>query len=549
MSVQTGGHWRRVLAWMGAPVLLGATQALACPTINVRFDPAARREPATGRLVVYLIPDTASLGGREPSDGPFFENPQPMFGMDVRDLAPGAVATLDEHAQVTAFPAPLCDLPAGSYRVQAVLDMARKSSMWAGEPGNLYCATHRFTLPDREDPAFATFTLDLTLDQVVEDRAPAAFAEVDGAELFEMRSELLSAARGEETLLRAGVVFPDHYDPKQQYAAMYVVPGFGGDHTIALGEARRRQFNRLADRKVFDANVFVVVLDPESGNGHHLFTNSACNGPVGDALAHELVPALTKRFNMVDNPKARILRGHSSGGWSSLWLALHYPETFGYAFSSAPDPVDFRAFQLIDIYEGDNAYVDDAKPVASFRTQTILGDDVKMTVAQENAMEEVLGPDNTSGQQWDSWFAAFGMPNTQGHPAALWNATTGKIDHEVARQFEAHDIRMLVHDDPERFGPIFRDRINLVVGSRDSFYLERAVKLLLTELREQGFAPGPEDGGSITIVPDADHGTVLQSEVVRGSIAQMMDLLRRDGFVVREQVPEGDAPNEATGGR
>ncbi|MCA9294117.1 MAG: hypothetical protein KDA20_09915 [Phycisphaerales bacterium] len=538
-------RWRRVCApWFAGGAF--ACLAQAGPAIQVHFDSAVRDVPATGRLVAYLIPDTASLGGREPSDGPFFENPQPMFGMDVHALAAGAIATIDQ-AGVTAFPTPLSELPAGGYRVQVVLDMAHHSSMWAGEPGNLYSTTQRFTLPEHDDAAFVDFKIDVTLDRVVEDPVPQAFEQMEGVDLFEIRSDLLSEARGEDVTMRAGVVYPDHYDPERKYAAMYVVPGFGGDHTIALGEARRRQFRRFAERKLFDANTFVIILDPESGNGHHLFTNSKCNGPVGDALVGELVPALTRRFNLIDDPKARILRGHSSGGWSTVWLTLNYPETFGYTFSSAPDPVDFRAFQAVNLYEDDSAYVAHGDPVPSFRTQTILGDEVKMTIAQENAMEEVLGPDNTSGQQWDSWFAAFGVPNEAGHPAALWDAKTGAIDRDIAKQFEGHDIRLLLRSDPEKYGPIFRDRINLVVGSRDSFYLERAVKLLFEELREQGFAPGVEDGGSITVVPDADHGTVLHSEAVQGSIERMLDLLRMNGFIVREHLPMDDHAEE--GGR
>ncbi len=36
--------------------------------------------------------------------------------------------------------------------------------------------------------------------------------------------------------------------------------------------------------------------------------------------------------------------GHSSGGWSSLWLQIEHPEVFGGVWSLAPDPVDFRDF-------------------------------------------------------------------------------------------------------------------------------------------------------------------------------------------------------------
>ena len=513
-----------------------ATGASACPTFQVSFDETVRAEPVTGRLVVYLIPDTARMSRVDPADGPFFQAPQPMFGIDVEGLAPGQAVALGEQHGV-AYPGSVCDLAPGGYRVQAVLDMARDNSSWAGEPGNLYSAVQRVDIPGADDSAYPDFTIDIQLSNVVPDRTAQAFAETDGAELVEVRSALLSTFHGRDVTLRAGVVYPDAYDETKQYPAFYVVPGFGGDHTIALGDVRRRGYRQTPERALFDANIFVIILDPESGNGHHLFANSACNGPVGDALVQELVPEITRRFNLIDAREARIVRGHSSGGWSALWLALNYPETFGHAFASAPDPVDFRAFQAINIYEDANAYMTGEAPVPSYRTQSILGDDVKMTVAQENAMEEVLGPDNASGQQWDSWFAVFGLCDDAGNPKALWDAKTGAIDPAVAQQFASHDIGRLVREDPERYGPIFRDRVHLVIGAKDSFYLERAVRLLLTDLRELGYAPGPEDQGAIEIVPDANHYTVLQSAEVRGTIGRMLDLLRAHGYLVRSTSP------------
>ena len=39
--------------------------------------------------------------------------------------------------------------------------------------------------------------------------------------------------------------------------------------------------------------------------------------------------------------------GGSTGGWVSLALQTFYPDFFNGAWSRAPDPVDFRAYELI----------------------------------------------------------------------------------------------------------------------------------------------------------------------------------------------------------
>jgi len=42
--------------------------------------------------------------------------------------------------------------------------------------------------------------------------------------------------------------------------------------------------------------------------------------PRGEALVKEFIPYLESQFHLIAKPEARIVTGHSSGGWSSLWL-------------------------------------------------------------------------------------------------------------------------------------------------------------------------------------------------------------------------------------
>jgi hypothetical protein len=480
---------------------------------RVQMPTTARATPAEGRVVVCLVREGSKIGSRrEPADGPFFEDPQPVYGLDAR-LAPGELAIVDDSA--TAFPVKLSELPAGKYRAQARFDLRRQDSEWRREDGNLYSLPVDIDVPNAQ-------AVDLLLDQIVRVEQPAT---VKGVEWFRVRSDSLSKFRGCDVFLQAGVALPVDYDPTRKYAAVYEVPGFGGDHRHTTAQMRRDK-DLASPKAVLARETFKIVLDPEGPNGHTLLADSDNNGPCGAALARELIPALEEKYPLIAQPSARLLRGHSSGGWSTLWLALNYPDVFGATWSSAPDPVDFRRFQRLDVYGADNFYVRDGKEVASYRK----GGEVCMTTRQENLGEEVVGPDNTSAQQWDSWFAVFGPRNERGHPAALYDPATGAIDHRIADSYRRYDIGALVRADPARYAPILRQNVRLVVGGEDSFYLNEAVELLARDLAAIEGPPGP---GSITIVPGLDHGSIFSSEPMRRQPDEMVAHLRAHGHTAR----------------
>lgn len=483
-----------------------------------------------GRVVVYLIAPDAGVGERSrPADAPFYEDPQPLYGLDVNAGTDWANLRLTD-ANVAGFPGPMATLPPGRYKAQAVLDRHRAFGSWRREAGNLYSDVVSFTIgADGAWPA-----VELSLDRVV---GPQRMPERAGVEFVEIRSELLSAFRGTDVMLRAGVVLPIGHEADAAYPALYIVPGFGGNHTMAGGiSARRRNMAPGTPDHTLASSVFTIVLDPDGPHGHTLFADSANNGPVGRALVEELIPALESRFNLIAKPEARLLNGHSSGGWSTLWLATEYPQTFGASWSSAPDPVDFHAFQKIDIYEDASMY---------FRTDASGGREaipsytengvVLMTIAQEIGVENVIGPRNTSGQQWHSWMAVFAPRGADGRPADLYDPASGDLDRAVAGAFRAFDITDRLRRDPGRFGPLFRDRIRLVVGDADSYDLHLAVIRLRDTLGKVWPQVTAEmTPGSITIVPGADHSDVLQRDEIRAWPADMLTHLRRAGLPVRE---------------
>lgn len=483
--------------------------------------------PRTGRMLVFLA-GAEVPPGTAPSEAPFLDAPQPMFSVEVDELAAGRPVTID--ATALSFPGPPDGLD-GTFRLQAVF---RRNAGERGHlgPGNLVSAPRAVTFSST-----ATDEVDVDLTSRI-DAPPLAVRP--NLRWFTLRSELLSRATGREVTMRAGVALPPGWsDPNHRrrfFPAVYCVPWFGARYTDAA-----RLADRLADPEVAPlmAPAVHVVLDPEAPLGHHGFVDSAANGPWGTALVTELIPALEREFRLVSRPEARIVTGHSSGGWSSLWLQLGHPETFGACFASSPDPVDFSRFQTCDLYRDASLFTDgDGKERPMFRTVVAKGfGKPGATVRQAVAMERVLGPAHDSGEQWDTWSAMWSPlgPATR-RPLPPCDGGTGAIDARVvAGSWSRYDIAALVRTDPAAHVPVLRERVRVLCGSDDDFMLERGVQGLREAAeagadalmsRGQMLADGP---GYVEVVPGLDHRSMFPAAAARWH-AEMREHLRRHGL-------------------
>jgi len=81
--------------------------------------------------------------------------------------------------------------------------------------------------------------------------------------------------------------------------------------------------------------------------------------------------------------------------------------------------VDFRALQLLNIYDDDNAYTD-VTPGAAQRARCRR--QVTLTMRREVGIENLLGRENSftlSGEQWGAWNATFSLAESR-LARALW---------------------------------------------------------------------------------------------------------------------------------
>ncbi|MEZ4449043.1 MAG: alpha/beta hydrolase-fold protein [Nannocystaceae bacterium] len=327
------------------------------------------------------------------------------------------------------------------------------------------------------------------------DRATSARAQPSATPRFErftLRSPRLSAFAGEEVSFEAMVLTPPDYDPARGWATMYVIHGFGSSALRTGmgygGDALDRHTQGTAPP------LLRVYLDANHPLGHHVFADSATMGPWGSALVDELLPAIEARYGALADPAARFVSGHSSGGWSCLWLQIEHPEVFGGAWSLAPDPVDFRDFVNVDLYRAESMYVD-----ADGRAIPLVREGGEGVTTLEAYVRGELRDEPRGRRVFESFDAVFSPRGGDGRPLELFDRDTGRIDHAVAESWRRFDVRDRLHREWGELGPRLRGKVHLFVGTEDTYYLDRPARRLADELRALG------SDAELLFVPGRDH--------------------------------------------
>jgi enterochelin esterase-like enzyme len=410
---------------------------------------------------------------------------------EVTHILPGQ--SIEFNPDLKAYPRPFSQAGPGTYQLMALLDPDH-SYVYSGQnEGDLYGPVVKVESLDSAN----TQPIELVLNRRTE--PPFKVADREGIRLAEFQSALLTSFWGRPIKMRAGVVLPPSYGRslRQTFPTVYHVHGFGGNHTVAWrrGESLTKEMAKGKQREMVH-----VFLDGSFPTGHHEFADSVNNGPWGRALTEEFIPHLEKRFRLVSKAYGRFLTGHSSGGWSTLWLQINYPNFFGGTWSTAPDPVDLHSFTGIDVTPGstENAYrTRDARPRNLVRK---TGKDV-MSIEQFVRREEVLGD---YGGQFASFEWVWSPKGPDGGPMRLFDRETGELNPEVQRAWQKYDIRLILEKKWATLGPKLRGKVSVVCGGADTFHLEEAVALLCDFFKQKG------SDARCEIVPGRDHGNLYE---------------------------------------
>lgn len=484
---------------VGAAVTAGGSQAAAAPAVaaplrfEVRIGQGVVRKSQAGRLFVVVSrrdqPEPRlGIGGTG-------KDASPVFARDVRGVTDAVPGVIDHTA--ISFPIDsMSALPPGDYFVQAVLD-TNLDLRSVNAPGNLYSAVAKVSL----DPA-RTGTISLTLTGVV---APEQLPpDTEFVKYLKLPSTLLSDFHKRPIYLRAGIILPRDYgkDPARRFPVRVRIGGYGARFTgVGRMMAPASEFRKVWEAA--DSPSFIVIhLDGDGPLGDPYQVNSDNHGPFGDAITQELIPYVERTYNGIGQGSARVVDGGSTGGWVSFALQVFYPEYFSGAWSYCPDGVDFRGFQLVNIYDDANAYVNQRgfeRPAA----RDVNGD-VRMTMRHEVGLENVLGAGDNwamSGQQWGAWNATYGPRGPDGRPVPLWDPRSGAIDRSVLDHWKRYDLRLILEQNWAVLAPKLKSKIHVWIGDADNFFLNNAVHMLDAFLSKAM----PPYEGSITYGPGMGH--------------------------------------------
>ena len=504
-------------------------------SFNVSFDASLSDELQDGRLLLML----STIDGDEPR----FQvdnstDTQLIFGLNVEDWSPGSMVVIDRSA--LGFPLPdLSAVPPGRYRAQALLNRYKEYQLangkvvslppdrgegqqWNRKPGNFLSTPVDIEI--REGVGPITITMDHVIPEI---EAPADTRYVRHIRL---RSDLLSEFWGEDVYLGAHVLLPEGFDehPEARYPLMvfhgHFPSDFGGfraeppDPDLEPEYSERfdvEGYNIIEQQEAYDFYrrwtssdfprfIVIEIQHPTPYYDDSYAVNSASQGPYGDALTYELIPYVEEQFRGIGEGWARFTYGGSTGGWEAMAVQVFYPDEYNGAFIACPDPIDFRAYVTVNIYEDDNAYWYDSQfqqlPRPGHRDS--LGH-VHASQYQYNRLEAVLGDKSRSGQQYDIWEATYSPMGEDGYPVRLWDKETGEIDHEVAEYWrENYDLVHILRRDWATLGPKLEGKLHIYVGDMDNYYLNNAV-YLAEEFLES--TTDPYYGGEVDYGDRAEH--------------------------------------------
>jgi hypothetical protein len=469
-----------------------------------------RSEPATGRMFVML--------SRNPKQEPRFQVGRtgvPFFGIDVENLTPGRPAVIDDR--VLGSPVEnMRDIPAGEYFVQALFNVYTRfersdgkvvwmhQDQWEGQnwkrsPGNVYSEVKKLNIDPAKD---GTVRLELTKVIPPVDIPP----DTKYVKRIKIQSATLTKFWGQPMYLGAVALLPEGYDthPNVSYPAVFSEGHFSLNAPFGFNETN--EFSQAWRGADFPRFIAVTLQHPCPYFDDSYAVNSVNCGPYGDAVHRELIPEIEKRFRCIPESYARVVTGGSTGGWISVALQVWYPEFYGGCWAFAPDPVDFRNVEGINIYDDKNAFykIHEWYKAPIPNTRVPQTGEITLTSEQRNHFELVNGTKGRSGEQLDIWSAVFGPLGEDGYFKPLFDKQTGTIDPAVAQYWKEHyDIRYYLEQNWKTIGPKLAGKLHIFCGDMDNFFLNIGVRHLEAFLER---TRDPYYAGAFTYGAMGGHG-------------------------------------------
>ena len=531
------GYWRVMAFAFALSALAGAgiAQTTSGYRFSVSFPAAQSADALDGRLLLVLSTDGSAEPRMQISNT---SKTQLLFGLDVERMRPGQAVTIDDAAY--GYPLRyLHDVPAGDYFMQVVLHryetfhradgytvklpMDRgEGQHWQLAPGNLYSKPQKVTLRSGGD------AVQIVLDQTI----PAIPEPKDTAYIrhLKIQSELLTKFWERPIFLSANVLVPEGFDahPEARFPLMIFEDHFNDDFhgfrttppDANLKPDYSERFHLAGYNKIQEEEAYkfyqewigpkfprFLVVQINHANQYYddsYAVNSANLGPYGDAIETELIPAIEKKFRGIGQGWARFVYGGSTGGWEAMAVQVFYPEHYNGAFVACPDPVDFRGFTNINLYQDKNAFYIEGPHIRV--EQPGMRDYLGRTLATTRAINQyelALGSHARSGEQFDIWQAVYGPVGKDGYPQPIFDKETGVIDPATAEYWKQHfDLSAILKKDWSVLGPKLEGKLHVYVGSADTYFLNDGVYYLEDVLKD---LKNPAYGGEVKYGDRFEH--------------------------------------------
>jgi len=276
-------------------------------------------------------------------------------------------------------------------------------------------------------------------------------------------------------------------------AVLYHLPGYG--ESLAQAWPTLREFVRLSTH-VTRLVMVHVFIDPSFNGGYSYFTDSENNGPWDSALVQEFIPYLEDALSAGGAPEARFLVGHSSGGWTVMWLQVSNPDFFRAAWAISPDPLDFRHFYEMNVTPGstDNFYTrPDGRPRYLRR-----GHDVTMRRLMQHVDDDPARAGLISSYEF-----AWSPRGPDGLPERLFDRADGALEPATLEAWQHFDVRSVLRSGGAGMRAALADKLNLYCGTQDDFFYDQPTRGLCIFLRQNHYR------AVCRLVPGRTHASVL----------------------------------------
>ncbi len=462
-------------------------------------------------------------------------NTQIIFGIDVESWKSGETQIFDSN--VYGYPIKSIEnLKEGEYYVQAFLHKYETFNLssgykvklpkdqgegqkWNISPKNLYSTPKKVKISK-------SGKIKLSLENEIPPIDPIKDSKY--IKHVKIKSEMLSKFWGRDMFLQANVLVPHNFDKnsKVKYPLMIFhghfpntfrgfrtePPAAPKKDTIFNSRFGITGYKYIQEKEAYDlyknwiSDDFprFIAIEIQHQNPYYddsYAVNSANLGPYGDAITYELIPHVENLFNGVGKGWGRFLYGGSTGGWEALAVQVFYPSEYNGCFAACPDPIDFRAFTVVNIYEDENAYYHKSDYKKTLRAGMRDGKGIiKSHLIDMNHREMVLGSKGRSGDQWDIWQAVFSPAGEDGYPKPIWDKKTGKIDKDVAEYWkENYDLSYILERDWKKIGNDLIGKLHIYCGDMDNYYLNNAVVLTeeFLESTKNPYYEGEVDYGNL----------------------------------------------------